>query len=336
MNPSGYSYGHFVALFRAWQIEGGLKIHFLDKWRVNSLSEKAILELKKWRHSKDKRLWAKAVSILDCYSEFSLLSICKKIERSPRIVKRWISEFNEGGVSALFPKEKRQQCPIQIEKIKERRNRIINLLHESPHLHQINRASWSFEAISKAYQFCHQEKISRSTISECIRAEGYGFRKAKKVLTSPDPDFREKVNEISRILSNLKADEKFFSVDEFGPFTVKLQGGRSFTKIGTYRTFPQWQKSRGKLILTGALELSKNQITHFYSEINTNEMLKLLEILLDQYHDQSCLYLSWDAASWHISGALKDRVSVLNNFVETGQRKPPKIVLASSLLSPVS
>ena len=37
---------------------------------------------------------------------------------------------------------------------------------------------------------------------------------------------------VTRILSNLCEDEKFFSIDEFGPFSVKMQGGRAFTLNG--------------------------------------------------------------------------------------------------------
>ena len=63
---------------------------------------------------------------------------------------------------------------------------------------------------------------------------------------------------------------------------------------------PLYQKSKGTLIVTAALELSENQVTHFYStQKNTEEMLKLLEILLMKYANQSCIYFSWDAASWH-------------------------------------
>lgn len=61
-------------------------------------------------------------------------------------------------------------------------------------------------------------------------------------------------------------------------------------------------KSKGSLILTAALELSENRVTHFYSEHkNTEEMLKLLETLLAEYAGQTCIFFSWDAASWHAS-----------------------------------
>ena len=63
-----------------------------------------------------------------------------------------------------------------------------------------------------------------STISEYISEQGYAFKKARRVLTSPDPEYREKLKEITRILSSLHEDEKFFSIDEFGPFSVKMQG----------------------------------------------------------------------------------------------------------------
>lgn len=104
------------------------------------------------------------------------------------------------------------------------------------------------------------------------------------------------------ILSRLKSDQKFFSVDEFGPFAVKMQGGKSLMKQDAVKKVPIYQRSKGTLIVTAALELSENQITHFYStKKNAEEMLKLLEILLVKYSDQACIYLSWDAASWHIS-----------------------------------
>ena len=166
-------------------------------------------------------------------------------------------------------------------------------------------------------------------IRKIIRKAGYTFRKAKKVLTSNDPEYRSKLEQITKILRNLKPDEKFFSVDEFGPFAVKIQGGRSLVKPGELRTVPQHQKSKGCLILTAALELSENQVTHFYSDRkNTDEMLKLLEILLVQYADQSCICFSWDAASWHASKKLYKRVEELNSVEYRARHKTPFVKLA--------
>ena len=92
---------------------------------------------------------------------------------------------------------------------------------------------------------------------------------------------------------------------------------------------PQRQRSKGRLILTGALELSTNQITHFYSEKkNTDEMIKLLDILLEQYSNQRCLYFSWDAASWHIPAKLSERVLELNSAAAAAHERLPVVKLA--------
>jgi hypothetical protein len=156
--------------------------------------------------------------------------------------------------------------------------------------------------------------IGENRIGTIIRNAGYRFMKARKILTSNDPLYREKVDRIHLILSNLKRNERFFSIDEFGPLAVKQQGGRRLVGPGEYPTIPQFQISKGRLIVTAALELSSNQVTHFYSNgKNTDEMIKLLEVLLNQYRNCTRLYLSWDSAGWHASKTFVKKVEEVNS-----------------------
>ena len=156
-------------------------------------------------------------------------------------------------------------------------------------------------------------------IRKITNAAGYRWRKARIVLTSSDPEYKEKLDHIRSILSRLGTDEAFFSIDEFGPFAVKTKPGRVLTAPGEQRVVPQWQKSRGCVIITAALELSGNQVTHFYSaKKNTTEMIRMMELLIKRYCDQRKLYLSWDAASWHISKRLHQRVEEHNGTVLGG------------------
>ena len=132
-------------------------------------------------------------------------------------------------------------------------------------------------------------------------------------MTSTDPDYRGKVEIIRSTLSRLEHDEAFFSIDEFGPFAVKMRAGRSLSGPHQVRVVPQWQKSKGSLIVTAALELSKNRISHFYSQKkNTIETTKLVEMIRRRYRGFRRIYLSWDAAPWHRSKALHDRIEELN------------------------
>ncbi len=202
------------------------------------------------------------------------------------------------------------------------------ILHSPPSAHGINRTTWTMKLMWKVMSK-QGMLIGKNNLGKIIRNAGYRFCKAKKFLTSNDPDYREKVEHIISVLSKLKPDEKFFSVDEFGPFAVKMQGGRSYMKRGNVKIVPINQKSKGTLIVTAALELSENQVVHFYSaHKNTSEMLKLLEILLVKYADQSRLYFSWDAASWHASKELYRRVDEVNSTEYRVHRSGPRVELA--------
>ena len=77
---------------------------------------------------------------------------------------------------------------------------------------------------------------------------------------------------------------------------------------------PQFQKSKGCLIVTAALELSKesSQPLLQHAKKNTTEMIRMMDLLLDRSRDRRKLYLSWDAASWHISKRLFERIEENN------------------------
>jgi hypothetical protein len=126
----------------------------------------------------------------------------------------------------------------------------------------------------------------------------------------------------------LTPQESFFSIDEFGPFAVKMIGGKKLIGPDEWPSVPQFQKPKGCLIVTAALELSTNQVTHFFSkQKNTVEMIRLLDLLMDQYRHQSTIYFSWDAASWHASRALYERVDEVNLETQVQRLPRPKIEL---------
>jgi hypothetical protein len=89
------------------------------------------------------------------------------------------------------------------------------------------------------------------------------------------------------------------------------------------------QEEQGQPHFNCPLELSTNHVTHLYSKKkDTDEMLKLLEILLGKYSSESCIYLSWDAASWHASKKLFARVNEINDPNYRTHHRVPHVTLA--------
>ena len=108
--------------------------------------------------------------------------------------------------------------------------RSLALLHEPPSNYGINRTTWIMPDLSRVLRDKGQPACPE-VIRKITKAAGYRWRKARKVLTSTDPEYREKVHHIQSILAELKENEAFFSIDEFGPFSIRAQGGRAL--VGT-------------------------------------------------------------------------------------------------------
>jgi DDE superfamily endonuclease len=237
-------------------------------------------------------------------------------------VKSYIDLYNRGGVDNLFSPRKTEIKKYGNPAYKEN---LFKILHAPPSSYNINRTTWKMDDLQRIMAL-EGFGVCKDIIRRIIKDAGYTVRKAKKVLTSNDPHYREKLANITHILSHLGPKEKFFSVDEFGPFAVKIRGGRSLVGPGEIKTIPQIQESKGSLIFTAALELSTNQVTHFYSgKKDTKEMIKLIEALITQYTDEDCLYFSWDAASWHSSKLLYEKVRELNSRTSSTDHKIPNV-----------
>ncbi len=323
-----YKYSRFASLYAHWRVEQGLRRRPRAKRNAISVKPVDIPVLKRWRLSHDRRKWEVGIALLNSSMGVSSFEIARKIERARRTVEKWCLLYEHDGIESLPLRRSRKSSEEALAKIKAKKDRLIKIIHENPKAHDINRASWSLKSLADAYHKTHGERTSASSISEYFILAGYKFKKAKKVLTSDDPTYREKLAKITNALSQLAANEKFFSIDEFGPFSVKIRGGSALVPGDEVRTIPQRQKSKGSLICTAALELSKNRVTHFYSKKkNTGEMIKLIRRLVAIYKSENRLYVSWDSASWHGSKALYKAVDEINSDAFRIRHKTPLVDL---------
>jgi transposase len=254
----------------------------------------------------------RAMVVLASRRKIPSRTICAFLGVGKAFVRKYRDMFDSKGAELVFAPQTKSNRKIDNEDL---RKAIFSLLHEPPANHNINRTSWTMALLCRVLK----EKgthVGTALVAKIIKAAGYKWRKAKIVLTSNDPTYEEKLAHIRHILSNPQPDEAFFSIDEYGPFAIKAKPGRTLSPAGVQPTVPQWQKSRGCLIMTAALELSGNQVTHFYSaKKNTAEMIRMMDVLIKKYGDRRKFYLSWDAASWHISKQLFARIDAHNSAV---------------------
>lgn len=321
--PNGYAYLPFTSLFYEWIKKNNVpeKPKLLD-----SIPEYDLHTLRTWRHSSDHRKWQIATTLIMALQTSCYKTITDKTEAMYETIKTWINTYLNKGLGG-FEQPKHKVFPTVIKRMRLRSDNVIKLLHEPPKTHGLNRTSWTITALTEMYEKVYAEKISWMQTSYTLKQNGYRFKKSRDVLTSQDPKFREKINKLQRVLRRLGKNEKFFSIDEYGPVGVKIKGGWMLKKEGESYHIPDKQKHKGVVICTAALELSTNQVIHFYStKKNTFETMKLVELLISRYSDQRRIYLCWDNVSWH-------RSKILINFIEEHNKTGKPLVVPMPLPS---
>jgi len=109
------------------------------------------------------------------------------------VVEKWARRFCSEGVNGLYPRKperpKKHEDPALIK-------RLFAVLHSPPTEHGINRTSWHVCDLKR----CLGREglvVSETAISRILKGAGYRWRRAREVLTSPDPDYRPKLEEIA-------------------------------------------------------------------------------------------------------------------------------------------
>lgn len=322
--PNEYSHVRFCAHFKKWFDEhrGALCAEKLKaKFSVEELEK-----LAKWRKSNDHRLWKIAVVLMESTYHYNTLGmVAEKVECTYSTLLKWLRIYEEKGLDGLS--RSGFERPVSVEReeeIKAKMDNLVHLVQQSPQLYGIDRASWKIADLAEVFTREYKQSMTIGTVSTYLKKRGIRYKRSREVISSPDPLFKEKYAAVQHILENLTEKQKFFSVDEYGPCSVRPKDGRMLTLPGEQPTFKGVKKGKGWFICTCALELSTNQVTHFYSLTkDTEEMIKLIHVLMAQYPDQEKLFISWDAASWHASKKLNEYLKKIN-----GDPTTPIIVLA--------
>jgi transposase len=253
----------------------------------------------------------KAATILARKRGIPTATVSVILHSSRPTIRRWSNLYSEGGVSALFGSITQRSTTRSGDP--EKTQNLLEILHQKPASFGINRTGWTQPALIQAYKNTYGEGISRSTISRLIKNAGYGWRKARRVLTSPDPNYRDKVELLLKTLRSLAATELLFFLDEWGPVHVRKRSGRAYSAKDSIPRIPRHQVSRGTVALVAALSATTNQLTWtFVTSKNSRSMTSLLEILYNQYYEHSKLYVTWDAVSWHNSTTLTEWLDEFN------------------------
>lgn len=135
----------------------------------------------------------RGLSILIHLRRTPIRQIARLLTVNRRTVTETIRHYREKGLKDLFtfraPKPKKHELP-------EFKDALFSILHSPPSDHGINRTSLIIPDMQRVMRD-QGLPINRHSLRLVINKAGYRLRKAKKVLTSTDPDYRRKLEALT-------------------------------------------------------------------------------------------------------------------------------------------
>ena len=166
---------------------------------VRKLSRNEKAELKKLLKSTNTRLYKRARVIwLSAIKHLKVSEIARIVDLHFINVRIWIRRYNQDGLNSLKlrfsagrPKEIKQ----------DQRRQIIRLLKTKPRVFGLAWSSWSLRGLCAiAIKERVVKTISPEYMRRVIASEVYSYKRSKRWINSPDPEYEVKKNVLRRDL----------------------------------------------------------------------------------------------------------------------------------------
>lgn len=286
------------------------------------LSDEEREKLYSYLYSNHKKHSARALGLLMMDNDCSLQEIIIRTQHSRTTIFRWRRHFEKHGLDFIVTT---MQSRERESAFRYRAGRVVEILHTKPSEHGISRSSWSADSIRAAYEKKYGESLSAYALKAALKYKGCTLKRARTVLISKDPLYKEKVKRLVSILHELTPGDAFFFIDEAGPWRVKKYGGRQWSLPGEIETLPDKQPDKGSIYMIAALEAQTNQVLwQFIKGKTATSLVKMLDEILEKYRAYSRIFLTWDALSSHNSKKVNNWIGAIN-FKSSQREGYPRI-----------
>lgn len=165
---------------------------------VRKLKPKELEQLKELLHTNDLRLYKRAKVIDLSNKGLKAPEIAEYVDLHLNKVRKWIRRFNQEGLAGLLPRYSPGR-PVEISS--KARAKIIGLLKTKPTTLGLSLTSWNLRELAQIIQERKIVKnISHVHLWRIIKEEGYSYKRSKRWITSPDPEYEVKKNVLRRRL----------------------------------------------------------------------------------------------------------------------------------------
>jgi hypothetical protein len=169
--------------------------------------------------------------------------------------------------------------------------------------------------------------ISRETVRKALRQSRYTYRRVQEFTPSPDPDYRQKKHWRDVALRQMhRPGWAVLFPGETGNFAVKPRQGYNWMSATDRITVPEVEEREQRVGVYGIFNAATGHVQWRCTTSRTAETtIDFLKMVVEHYHAERYLVITWDNAPGHISQDTRQWVADWN--VTAHQRKYPKLVL---------
>lgn len=135
----------------------------------------------------DPQIRRRAKAVLLSVEGLSANQLVPMVSLTAKSIRKWINRFNAQGVCALTKQPKSPGRKPTFTP--EQRQKMVELAQRSPHSLGKPFTSWSLSKLVAHLQEAEQLRISKSWLSQILKQNGLSPQRAKRWITSPDPEY---------------------------------------------------------------------------------------------------------------------------------------------------
>jgi transposase len=274
---------------------------FHDKFSPNDMKRFRTMV---FGHKTEYRLRLRA-TIVWCHFRIGLTvtQIAIRLQVSTKTVRKWLQRFREQGLNGLLDLP-RSGAPVKFTL--NQRLEVMAIACDRPVFYGfVSQPLWTLDTLTyAANESIPDISISRSSVARVLTQNTLKPHRMQMWLHSPDPQFREKVNDIVELYLNPPADAIVLCVDE------KTGIQATERKYETVRPWPgrlgRYEHEyirHGTQSLTAAFDIRTGDVTASCTQHRKAEdLLAFMECVVEKYADWKRIIVIWDNLNTHYDG----------------------------------
>ena len=258
--------------------------------------------------TKDKEHARRLTAILMLHQGHTILSVHRLTAAARSSIQRWLSWYQECGISGLESKQRGRFCSLPYHQI----SLILEMLIQfSPEDFGYQRSRWSSELFaSLIHRICPELNIAASTLRRWLPRIGIVWRRAAPTLHIRDPHRDEKMALINNALQKHSIDEPVFYVDE-ADIDLNPKIGADWMRRHEQKRIPTPGKNE-KHYVAGALNSQTGKVVYTIGTSKDSGLfIQLMETLKRHYRRAKKIILVLD--NYVIHKSQKTQLWLTNN-----------------------